>query len=74
MNDADGEPILIDDHGSRVGEGVWTLFERIVRRYGPRPTLVEWDTDLPPLDVLLDESSRAARSLRSETKADARAA
>lgn len=74
VNDADGEPILIDDHGSRVGEGVWALFERIVRRFGPRPTLVEWDTDLPPLGVLLDEAGRAARLLRSETKADARAA
>lgn len=74
VNDADGEPILIDDHGSRVEEGVWALFDGIVRQYGPRPTLVEWDTDLPPLDVLLDESSRAARSLRRETKADARAA
>lgn len=74
VNDADGEPILIDDHGSRVAEGVWTLFDGIVRRYGPRPTLMEWDTDLPPLDVLLDEAGRAARLLRGETDADVRAA
>jgi hypothetical protein len=73
VNDADGEPILIDDHGSRVGENVWTLFEEIVRRYGPRPTLVEWDTGLPPLDVLLDEAGRAARALAG-AGANARAA
>ncbi len=74
VNDADGEPILIDDHGSQVGEGVWSLFGEIVRRYGPRPTLVEWDTDLPALDVLLDEARRAGRALCIEAEADARAA
>lgn len=72
VNDADGEPVLIDDHGSRVGEGVWALFDEIVRRYGPRPTLVEWDTDLPALAVLLDEARRAGRALG--IVADARAA
>jgi hypothetical protein len=74
VNNADGEPILIDDHGSRVGEDVWTLFGEIVRRYGPRPTLVEWDTDLPALDVLLDEARQAGRALGVEAESDARAA
>lgn len=74
VNDADGEPVLIDDHGSQVGEGVWSLFGEIVRRYGPRPTLVEWDTDLPALDVLLDEARQAGRALGVEAEADARAA
>lgn len=72
VNDADGEPVLIDDHGSRVGDGVWALFDEIVRRYGPRPTLVEWDTDLPALDVLLGEARRAEQALG--IKANARAA
>jgi len=72
VNDADGETILIDDHGSRVAEGVWSLFGEIVRRHGPRPTLVEWDTDLPALDVLLDEARRAGPVLGMG--ADARAA
>lgn len=72
VNDADGETILIDDHGSRVAEGVWSLFGEIVRRHGPRPTLVEWDTDLPALDVLLDEARRAGQMLGMG--ADARAA
>ena len=74
VNDADGEPILIDNHGSKVGEGVWSLFGEIVRRYGARPTLVEWDTDLPALDVLLDEARRAGRALGIEAEADACAA
>jgi uncharacterized protein (UPF0276 family) len=60
VNDADGEPILIDDHGSRVSEGVWTLFADVIDRFGARPTLVEWDTDLPALSVLLEEAARAA--------------
>jgi len=72
VNDADGEPILIDDHGSQVGDGVWTLFGEIVGRHGPRPTLVEWDTDLPALGVLLDEARRAGGVLGMG--ADARAA
>ena len=71
VNDADGVPILIDDHGSRVDAGVWNLFGDIVRRYGPRPTLVEWDTDLPALDVLLDEARKAGRALGIEANAHA---
>jgi uncharacterized protein len=58
-NDADGEPILIDDHGSRVSDGVWVLFAEVVKSFGARPTLIEWDTDIPPLGVLLDEAARA---------------
>lgn len=60
VNDADGQTILIDDHGSRVSDGVWALFAEVVDRFGPRPTLVEWDTDLPALSVLLEEAARAA--------------
>ena len=46
---------LIDTHGSRVCDEVWALFEAACRRFGPKPTLIEWDTDLPALDVLLGE-------------------
>ena len=74
VNDADGEPILIDDHGSRVGEGVWTLFGEVVRRFGAKPALVEWDTDLPAVDVLLTEADRARECLNAQEGADARAA
>lgn len=74
MNEADGETILIDDHGSRVSDGVWSLFQEIVRRYGPRPTLIEWDTDLPALGVLLEEARRAGQALDARAGTDARAA
>ena len=73
-NEADGETILIDDHGSRVSDSVWSLFQEIVRRYGPRPTLIEWDTDLPAIGVLLDEARRAEEALDARAGTDARAA
>jgi len=74
MNEADGETILIDDHGSRVSDGVWSLFQEIVRRHGPRPTLIEWDTDLPAIGVLLDEARRASEALDAGAGTNARAA
>ena len=52
--------IVIDDHGSRVRESVWRVYRHALRKFGPLPTLIEWDTDLPALDVLLDEAARAA--------------
>jgi uncharacterized protein len=55
----DGGDIVIDDHGSRVREPVWVVYRHAVQRLGPRPTLVEWDTDLPPPEVLLAEAARA---------------
>jgi len=53
------EDAVIDDHGSRVAEPVWALYEAAIRRFGPVPTLIEWDTNLPALDVLLDEAAIA---------------
>ena len=53
--------IVIDDHGSRVRESVWAAYSRALRRFGPLPTLIEWDTDLPALAVLLGEAHTAAR-------------
>jgi uncharacterized protein len=52
--------LFIDDHGSRVRPDVWRVYEHALRRFGPLPTLVEWDTDLPALDVLLGEAAHAA--------------
>ena len=65
VNDADGHPILIDDHGSPVADAVWRLYARAIGRFGPVPTLIEWDTDLPPLTRLLDEAATAGRVLRA---------
>ena len=51
--------LLVDTHGARVSAEVWALYGEALARCGPRPTLVEWDTDIPALDVLLDEASIA---------------
>lgn len=50
---------LVDTHGTRVSAEVWELFEATVAHLGPKPALVEWDTSLPALDVLLDEARHA---------------
>jgi len=52
-------PLLIDTHGAPVADAVWTLYETVTQRFGPRPTLVEWDSDLPPLEVLIAEAAHA---------------
>jgi hypothetical protein len=52
---------LIDHHGARVAPPVWDLYRAALARFGAVPTLVEWDTDLPALDVLLDEAAQAER-------------
>lgn len=62
FEDADG--VLIDTHGAPVSDAVWDLHARAVKRFGPKPTLVEWDTDVPTLDVLLGEAAKA-RAIRA---------
>jgi len=59
------EACVIDTHGDRVAEAVWRLYRAALDRFGMVPTLIEWDTDIPPLDVLLDEAQRA-RSAQEE--------
>lgn len=51
--------IVIDDHGSRVCDDVWQIYRHAQQRFGAMPALVEWDTDVPSLQVLLSEASRA---------------
>ncbi|WP_284614327.1 DUF692 domain-containing protein [Aquabacterium humicola] len=53
--------IVIDDHGSRVDAVTWAAYRHAIARFGAVPTLIEWDTDLPALDVLLDEAATAER-------------
>lgn len=57
--------IIIDDHGSRVREPVWALYTYALRRFGRVPTLIEWDTDIPALEVLLTEAQRAEQLAQS---------
>jgi uncharacterized protein len=63
--------LLIDDHGSAVCDEVWALYEKALEHLGPVPTLVEWDNDIPALDVLAAEAHRAERYLRESHAAGA---
>jgi len=55
----DSGPLRIDTHDREVAPEVWELFRYAVRRFGPRPTIVEWDDRLPPFSTLLDQARRA---------------
>jgi uncharacterized protein len=61
----DGSSLRIDDHGSRVSEEVWSLYREAIARFGAVPTLIEWDNDVPSLDVLLQEADHAAGIIAS---------
>jgi uncharacterized protein (UPF0276 family) len=52
--------LLVDTHGAPVDEDVWSLYRKALARFGPKPTIVEWDVDLPSLEVLLGEAARVA--------------
>ena len=54
-------PLLIDTHGATVTDEVWALYTAALHRFGPRPTMIEWDSDVPSLEVLLEEAARAQR-------------
>jgi uncharacterized protein (UPF0276 family) len=69
VNDADGHILLVDDHGSPVSPPVWSLYELALTRFGPVPTLVERDTNLPPLADLLAEAARAEGELARARRA-----
>jgi uncharacterized protein (UPF0276 family) len=56
--DASG-PCLIDTHGAAVAPDVWALYDRAIARFGARPTLIEWDTDIPPFATLEREAATA---------------
>ena len=60
-----GRTVRIDDHGACVAAEVWALYVQALRRFGARPTLIEWDTDIPAFEVLLDEASQAATLMRA---------
>jgi uncharacterized protein (UPF0276 family) len=57
--DDEGDLLLIDSHDRPVADQVWTLFESVVERYGPVPTLVEWDSNIPDWRVLRAEATAA---------------
>jgi uncharacterized protein len=72
-NLTDDGPVLIDNHGSSVAPQVWSLYRFAVERIGARPTLIEWDSDIPPLETLLGEAMWAdllANSVTADTKSN----
>jgi len=58
---------LVDTHGRPVAEEAWALFDHALHRIGRRPTLVEWDNDLPSMEVLVGLADRATRALAATT-------
>jgi len=60
-----GRSVRIDDHGSSVCAEVWALYVQALRRFGAKPTLIEWDTNIPEFEVLLDEAAQAATLMRA---------
>jgi len=57
--DETGAPLLIDSHGRAVVDPVWKLYADTIRTGGPKPTLIEWDNDVPDWPVLAAEADLA---------------
>jgi hypothetical protein len=68
IDNIEGQEIYIDSHGDRVFDGVWLLYEQAIKRFGVLPTLIEWDTNVPELSVLLAEKMKAEAIIRQIVK------
>ena len=64
-----GAALLIDSHDAPVAPAVWALFERLIARIGPRPTLIERDENVPSFEELLRERDRAHALLQPLARA-----
>lgn len=62
-HDEHGAPLLIDSHGRAVVDPVWALLDYTLARTGPKPILIEWDTDVPDWPILAAEAARAEAAL-----------
>ena len=69
--DAAGDRLLIDHHGAPVDDAVWALYERVIERIGPRPTLIERDNNIPALAVLESEAA-GARAIQQRVRSAVR--
>ncbi|MEM1201142.1 MAG: DUF692 family multinuclear iron-containing protein, partial [Pseudomonadota bacterium] len=65
-------PLLIDAHDRAVANQVWQLYADLITHIGPRPTLVEWDNDVPAWPELFTEAQRAEAILSSKAGAGAK--
>lgn len=70
--DYEDGPLLIDDHGSPVTDETWRLFSRFLNTAGPRPVLIEWDTDVPTFEVLIAECAKAQARMPLTDSGDGR--
>ncbi len=59
----EGDELVIDDHGGPVRAPVWQVYQHALACLGPVPTLIEWDTDLPPLALLMEQAHMAGAHL-----------
>jgi len=71
--DDEGDALLIDGHDRAVADVVWDLYDSVIARGGPRPTLVEWDSDLPGWPILRDQASRARQIMAAHRVSPLRA-
>jgi uncharacterized protein (UPF0276 family) len=67
---SDFDDVIIDTHDGPVREDVWSLYRRAVRRFGALPTLIEWDAQIPALEVVLDEARKADQAAQEEVGRD----
>jgi uncharacterized protein (UPF0276 family) len=58
------QPVLIDTHDQTVAEPVWDLYRDAINHFGCKPTMIEWDQELPELQVLCDQAQRAETIMR----------
>ena len=74
IEDEGDAEVLVDTHSRTVCDAVWQLYAGVVSRIGPKPTLIEWDLDLPPLETLLSEAAKAEQILTAARDDNVRAA
>ena len=70
--DHDSGPLLIDDHGAMVSDVTWHLYRRFMARAGAKPTLIEWDSDIPEYDVLMAEVAKVENILGEQQTSEPR--
>ena len=58
-NLSDGRTVFIDTHGHKTYPKVWDLYSAAIKKFGDVKTIVEWDTDVPPLSIMLEETNMA---------------
>lgn len=68
VKNIDGAEVRIDDHGSHVVDDVWALYSSAIKQMGARPTLIEWDTNIPTLDILLSEAENAKNIMVNQSR------